>query len=135
MGIQLDSSNYIMFLINYFHSYIGNLIGPLPWHVQSVSTLVAFVMEAVPMTLIVWFIWKHRMYMSKVQTFILTQAFVWNGMIAVTNDNIGTSLRLRAIAYLLILLVFVVVYSRGRQRIEDEGRDKRLLTLNEDSKK
>lgn len=114
MGIQLDATNYLGFLANYAHSYLGNLVGPLPWHIRSVSTLIAFVIEAVPMILILGFLWLRRGWVTKVQGFILTQAFVWNGLIAITNDNIGTSLRLRAIAYLLILLVFVVTYSQYR---------------------
>lgn len=114
MGIELDSANYIGFLFNYTHSYLGNLVGPLPWHVQGTLTLITFFIEAVPMTLILWFIWKKRTLLTAVQGYILTHAFVWNGLIAITNDNIGTGLRLRAISYLLIMLVFVVVYSRYR---------------------
>ncbi|WP_396128520.1 hypothetical protein [Exiguobacterium mexicanum] len=76
--------------------------------------MLVFFIEALPMTLILLFLWSRRAYVSKVQQFILMQAFVWNGLIAITNDNIGTALRLRAIAYLLILLVFVVTYSRYR---------------------
>lgn len=117
MGIQLDSGNYIGFLMNYVHSYLGNLIGPLPWHVQGATTLLAYFSEALPMTLVLWFIWKYRAWITKVQGFILTQALVWNGLIAITNDNIGTALRLRAIAYLLIVLVFVVIYSRHRAEV------------------
>lgn len=120
MGIQLDSGNYIGFLINYVHSYFGNLIGPLPWHVKGVTTLIAYFSEALPMTVILWFIWKYRTWITNVQGFILTQALVWNGLIAITNDNVGTGLRLRAIAYLLIVLVFVVVYSRQRAEAGNE---------------
>ncbi|WP_214709065.1 MULTISPECIES: hypothetical protein [unclassified Exiguobacterium] len=114
MGIRLDASNYFGFLVNYVHSYLGNLVGPLPWDVRGLTILLAFFIEALPMTLILLFLWSRRAYVTKVQQFILTQAFVWNGLIAITNDNIGTALRLRAIAYLLILLVFVVAYSRHR---------------------
>ncbi|WP_029594846.1 hypothetical protein [Exiguobacterium chiriqhucha] len=114
MGIRLDASNYFGFLFNYVHSYLGNLVGPLPWDVRGLTILLVFFIEALPMTLILLFLWSRRAYVTKVQQFILMQAFVWNGLIAITNDNIGTALRLRAIAYLLILLVFVVAYSRHR---------------------
>lgn len=114
MGIRLDASNYFGFLFNYVHSYLGNLVGPLPWDVRGLTILLVFFIEALPMTLILLFLWSRRAYVTKVQQFILMQAFVWNGLIAITNDNIGTALRLRAIAYLLILLVFVVTYSRYR---------------------
>ncbi|NLJ73232.1 MAG: hypothetical protein GX333_09495, partial [Syntrophomonadaceae bacterium] len=39
MWINLEQSNYIMFLINYIHSYVGNFIGPLPWHISSKATM------------------------------------------------------------------------------------------------
>lgn len=117
MGIPLDVSNYFIFLFNYVHSYVGNLIGPLPWHIRSVTTVVVFFLEAMPMIFMLAFLCFKRSWITSVQGFILTQAFVWNGLIAITNDNVGTALRLRAIAFLFILFVFVVLYSRHRSEI------------------
>lgn len=135
MGIQLDAANYILFLANYMHSYLGNLIGPLPWHVQSATTLIVFFIEALPMMLILSFLWIKRVWLTKVQGYILTQAFVWNGLIAITNDNIGTALRLRAIAFILILLTFVVIYSRYRIERAEEDHVPRLIPMMHLSKK
>ena len=135
MGIQLDAANYIMFLANYMHSYLGNLIGPLPWHVQSATTLIVFFIEALPMILILSFLWVKRAWLTKVQGFILTQAFVWNGLIAITNDNIGTALRLRAIAFILILLTFVVMYSRYRIERAEEMKEPQIMPMMHLSKK
>lgn len=56
MWISLDQSNFFLFLINYAHSYIGNLIGPLPWHISGVSTLFIFLVETIPMVLILRFL-------------------------------------------------------------------------------
>lgn len=114
MGINLDQPNFILFLLNYIHSYIGNLIGPLPWHIHEASTLFVFVVETMPMFLILRFLWKKRCLLSPMQKYILLHAFVWISLIAVSNDNLGTITRLRPVAWILILTVFVVAYSKNR---------------------
>ena len=128
MWIRLDQSNVILFLINYIHSYVGNLIGPLPWHISGISTLFVFVVETIPMVLILRFLWKRRSLLSKVQKYILLHAFVWVSLIAVTNDNIGTASRLRPVAWLLILNVFVVVYMKYKNL---KHHSKGEITLND----
>lgn len=114
MWISLDQSNFILFLINYVHSYIGNLIGPLPWHISGVSTLFIFLVETIPMVLILKFLWKKRNLLTKVQKYILLHGFVWVSLIGFTNDNLGTASRLRPVAWILILVVFVVVYTKNK---------------------
>lgn len=114
MRISLDQSNFILFLINYVHSYIGNLIGPLPWHISGVSTLFVFLVETIPMVLILRFLWKKRYLLMKAQKYILLHSFVWVSLIGFTNDNLGTASRLRPVAWILILIVFVVVYTKNK---------------------
>lgn len=113
MWISLDQSNFISFLYNYVHSYIGNLIGPLPWHISGVSTLFIFLVETIPMVIILRFLWKKRNLLTKVQNYILLHGFVWIGLIGFTNDNLGTASRLRLVAWILILIVFVVIYVKN----------------------
>lgn len=112
MRIHLDQPNAVMFMVNYVYSYIGNLIGPLPWHISGISTGVVFIFETIPMCLILRFLYKKRKLLTRVQGYILLHSFVWISLIAVTNDNIGTASRLRPVAWLLILNVFVVVYMK-----------------------
>lgn len=114
MMINLDQPNYLLFLLNYIHSYLGNLIGPLPWHISGLSTLIVFLCEAIPMICILYFLWKKRKLISRVEGYILLHAFVWVSLIAVTNDNIGAGTRLRAITWILILIVFVCVYTNNK---------------------
>lgn len=114
MWISLDQSNFILFLINYVHSYIGNLIGPLPWHISEISTLFVFLVETIPMVLILRLLWKKRNLLTKVQNYILLHGFVWVSLIGFTNDNLGTASRLRPVAWILILIVFVVVYTKNK---------------------
>lgn len=110
MWIDLDQGNFLVFLFNFIHSYFGNLLGPLPWHIGSASTLLVFLIESLPFLFILLFLWKNRKLLSPVQLYILLHAFVWISLIAITNDNIGTATRLRPVAWLLIIIVFVFTY-------------------------
>lgn len=66
------------------------------------------------MVIILRFIWKKRNLLTKVQNYILLHGFVWISLIGFTNDNLGTAARLRPVAWILILVVFVVVYSTSK---------------------
>lgn len=121
MNINLDQPNYFMFLINYMHSYTGNLLGPLPWHVSGISTLFVFLVETIPMLLILRFLWKKRRLITNVQKYILIHGFVWVSLIGFTNDNLGTATRLRPVAWILIFIVFVVVYSKNKYFLSIKG--------------
>ena len=114
MWIKLDHPFFGRFFINYIHSYIGNLLGPLPWHIRGISTLFVFFVETIPMFLILRFLWKKRTIITKMQGYVLIHAFVWISLIAVLNDNIGTATRLRPVAWILILIVFASLYSKNR---------------------
>lgn len=116
MWINLEQPNIVFFLINYIHSYIGNLLGPLPWHIKSGSTLLVFMMETIPMILILNFLWKKRELLDGIQKYIVLHAFVWIGLIGFTNDNIGTATRLRPVAWILILTVFVNAYIKLKKK-------------------
>ncbi|MCG0276568.1 MAG: hypothetical protein L5655_10540 [Thermosediminibacteraceae bacterium] len=114
MEINLDQPSFTLFIINYIHSYVGNLLGPLPWHIRNTSTLFAFFTETIPMLLILIFLWNKRGIITKVQEYVLLHAFIWIGLIAVSNDNIGAATRLRAVGWILILIVFASVFSKSR---------------------
>ena len=114
MGINLIQPNYILFLINYIVSFIGNFIGPLPWQVNSVGTIVVFFMESIPMLFILYYIGKNLSKLTHTQIFIVCHAMVWIGLTAVSNDNIGTATRLRPITWILLLIIFVVIYYRDK---------------------
>ncbi len=114
MWITLDHSFFGMFFINYIHSYLGNLLGPLPWHINGITTLIMFLVETIPMIIILRFLWKNRSLISRLQKYILLHAFVWVSLIAITNDNLGTAARLRPVAWILILIVFTCVFSYSR---------------------
>ena len=67
--------------------------------------------ESIPMILILIFMEKTKS-LSSVQRYVLLHPFIWISLIAVSNDNIGTATRLRPVAWILILVVFVSVYAK-----------------------
>jgi hypothetical protein len=121
MNISLHQPSFVVFLINYLHSYMGNLLGPLPWHIRGGATLAVFFLETIPMTLILIYLWKNRCKLNTVHKYLLLHSLVWIAFIAVSNDNIGTATRLRVVAWEMILLVFACV--RGENsKIEEERK-------------
>jgi len=112
MWINLDQPFFGMFFVNYLHSYMGNLLGPLPWHIRGMSTLFVFFVETIPMVLILRFLWNNRKIISKIQRYTLLHTFVWISLIALSNDNIGAATRLRPVAWILILIVFSSTYAK-----------------------
>ena len=60
MWISLDQTDFVLFLLNYIHSYIGNLLGLLPWHITVAGTLFVFFVETIPMFLIYGFCGKRE---------------------------------------------------------------------------
>lgn len=119
MNISLHQPSFVVFLINYLHSYMGNLLGPLPWHIRGGATLAVFFLETIPMTLILIYLWKNRCKLNTVHKYLLLHSLVWIAFIAVSNDNIGTATRLRVVAWEMILLVFACVagYKWGNRRV------------------
>lgn len=109
MNISLHQPSFVVFLINYLHSYMGNLLGPLPWHIRGGATLAVFLLETIPMTLILIYLWKNRCNLTPMHKYLLLHSLVWIAFIAVSNDNIGTATRLRVVAWEMILLVFACV--------------------------
>lgn len=121
MNISLHQPSFVVFLINYLHSYMGNLLGPLPWHIRGGATLAVFFLETIPMTLILIYLWKNRCKLNTVHKYLLLHSLVWIAFIAVSNDNIGTATRLRVVGWEMILLVFACV--RGENsKIEEERK-------------
>jgi hypothetical protein len=124
MWIHLNQPSFPLFLMNYLHSYIGNLLGPLPWQISSFNTLYVFFVETIPMIFILVFIWKKRGLLTDVQKYVLLHSVIWISLIALSNDNLGTATRLRPVAWILILIIFVTVYSKNKNIKERNIVDK-----------
>lgn len=115
MYIGLKKSFFGTFFFNYIYSYVSNFVGPLPWQIKDFVTLLLFIAETTPMVLILWFLWVKRSLITGIQNYLLLHAFVWFGLIGLSNDNIGTAARLRMIGWILIIIVFASVYSTNKE--------------------
>ena len=115
MYINLKKKFFGTFLINYFHSYMSNSIGPLPWQIKSFGGLLLFAIESIPMMCVLSFIWIKRIFLTPIHNYLLLHAFVWFGLIGLSNDNTGTAARLRMVGWVLIIIVFATVYSTSKR--------------------
>lgn len=119
MYINLKKKFFGTFLVNYFHSYMSNSIGPLPWQIKNFGGLLLFIIESIPMMFVLRFIWIKRLLLTPIHNYLLLHAFVWFGLIGLSNDNTGTAARLRMVGWVLIVIVFATIYSTNK-RIKDE---------------
>lgn len=115
MNIDLITPNFVVFIVRYIHSFFGNLIGPLPWHISGFSTLIVFFAETTWMAVMVYYIFKNRRNIQYTEGVILIHGLVWNGFIAFSNDNIGTATRLRPITWILFIIVFINIISNRKK--------------------
>ncbi|WP_034549884.1 hypothetical protein [Carnobacterium funditum] len=124
MYIDLKKKFFGTFFVNYVHSYLSNFIGPLPWQINGFSTLLLFIIESIPMFFILRFLWIKRTILTSIHNYLLIHAFVWFGLIGLSNDNTGTAARLRMIGWVLIIIVFATVYSADKRNKEREFAQK-----------
>ena len=112
MGISLDQPNILYFYFNYFYSFISNTIGPLPWQVNSVATLIVFLTESIVFVVIILFLYKQRKLFSKLDIYLIIQSLIWFMLISISNDNLGTASRLRIVGWLPLIIVFSKYFGR-----------------------
>ncbi|MET3406376.1 hypothetical protein ABIC59_003834 [Priestia aryabhattai] len=119
LGINLTEGTYLSFLKNYSLSFFYNLLSPLPWQIRNIQYLVIFLCESLPLILILIFLLKKKELIkgNKELEFLIIHAITWMALISITNDNIGAGTRLRAITYILIVIVFFVVRFVEREKI------------------
>lgn len=104
--------NIIVFLMQLVISYLGNLIGPFIWQLKSIPMLIIFIFESIPMIGVVFSLFRQRKQFAYFLNehpkykIILAQIFSWLTMIALTNKNIGTGLRLKIPLFIFIWIVY-----------------------------
>lgn len=113
MGISLDQGNILLFYINYFYSFVSNLIGPLPWQVTGGSTLMILITEGIVFAFISFYLLRKVKYFTNLELYLFIQAIVWFLLISISNDNFGTGSRLRIVGWLPLLIIFVKYFSEG----------------------
>ncbi|MDT0631810.1 hypothetical protein RQM47_07585 [Rubrivirga sp. S365] len=94
------------FLALYAYSFVSNAVGPLPFQVNSLSTLVGFVFEVPVIAYALYRVFRGQVRKTPGGRYLLLLALAWFGLIAIYNDNLGTALRLRVLGMQLVFLVF-----------------------------
>jgi len=112
MGISLDQNNIILFYFNYFYSLISNVLGPFPWQITSVSTLILMLTEGLIFLFISIYLFKQRKKFNNVEMYLFIQGMVWFMLISISNDNFGTGSRLRTVGWIPLLIIFSKHYGR-----------------------
>ncbi|MBO0588601.1 hypothetical protein [Sporosarcina sp. E16_8] len=111
MNISLDQPNVFLFAINYFHSFISNVLGPLPWQINSGATLLVFFSETLLFLSILLFLFRRRKQFGKMDLLLILHSTAWFMLIAISNDNLGTTARLRMVGWIPLFIVFTKHYS------------------------
>ena len=104
--INLNQDNVVVFLFNLFYSLISNLVGPLVWQVNGVSTLAIFVFESIPMVYMLYYSLKNKEFFPRSGNILIWTSMAWFIIIAVINDNLGTASRLRILGWINIIIIY-----------------------------
>jgi len=113
MNISLDQSNIVLFYLNYLYSFLSNIIGPFPWQVNSMATLVIMLTEGIVFSLILIILFRNRKSFSNIDKYLLIQSIVWFMLIGLSNDNMGAGSRLRIVGWLPLIILFAKYYGKS----------------------
>lgn len=119
-----NTNNIFIFLLQLLETYAGNIIGPFPWQWTNPEMFLIGLVEAVPMFWILTVIWIDRKKFiryvvgSPFQKYILIQSFMWWSMLAISNKNIGTGMRLKVPLFLLVWISYYsyLTYKKGIEK-------------------
>jgi hypothetical protein len=102
MGIAYGAHPWYLWPGLYLRSFLGNCFGPFPWQVSNLFWL-GGCLEGIVIFLLFLYICRHIKNLGRTARFLAIQTIVWLIVIAFFNDNIGTALRLRVPAVLLLI--------------------------------
>lgn len=114
MNISLDQPNIVLFYLNYLYSLASNVLGPFPWQVSGVSTLVLMVTEGIAFSFILIVLYKNRKGFNSIDRYLLIQSIVWFMLISISNDNFGAASRLRIVGWLPLMILFAKTYGESK---------------------
>lgn len=109
---SFNSSNIMIFLLQLIVSYLGNIIGPFIWQLKSIPMIIIAIFESIPMLVLIFSLLRQHKYFSKFLNsypkyiMLLSQSFAWLSMLALTNKNIGTGLRLKIPLFIFMWIVY-----------------------------
>lgn len=107
--LGLDFSDPVLFLPNFILSALGQLFG---LYITNPLAGILFLIETVPFTYMLYYVFKHISYADKFVQFLLVFFVVYASVWLIGNDNLGTAVRLRMYNYLAIYICFFYIMAK-----------------------
>lgn len=122
-GISIDYSNPINFIFTYGQSYINAMLGPLPWQMKSLVTLITLP-EVIGMWILyfqLWQSWSGRTIKNKnnEEILLLITCLIQVGIFALFSDNIGANTRLRLLPWISFFIYASIHFAKKRASIRN----------------
>jgi hypothetical protein len=113
VGITLDFSNPVSFVVSYAYNFLTVLAGPFPWQIQEPQHLIAL-FEAIPMYFLLPVV-ALRFITTLLprdprDKLLFIVSMTQLGAFALLSDNIGTNARLRILAWSCLAIHFALTY-------------------------
>ncbi len=123
VGIGFRGRGYLLPAV-YLYSFINNTLGPLPWHINNLPTLLGFAGETTLLWAVAIGVWRRRRLMEFQGWYWFWQALAWFALIAIFNDNYGTALRLRVPGWHCMFMLYSTLLIREKltRRSREEAR-------------
>jgi len=107
LGIGLLNKDPVTFLVYYLHSLFGQLFGLF---LVNISAVLVFFLESVPFIIAFVYLFKNIRFMTRFSSFMLVFFVIYTTIWVLSNDNLGTAIRLRIPSYLVIFACMFIVY-------------------------
>ena len=104
--LGLDFSNPIMFIPNFILSVLGQLFG---LYVTNPLAIVLFLIESMPFLFMLIYVIKNIKLADKFIRFLIIFFILYASVWLISNDNLGTAVRLRMFNYLSIYIIFFYI--------------------------
>ena len=106
----------------YAYSLLSNACGPLLWQVKNIRMGMALPEGLAILGLFSYLVacWRRT---DRILRLFTIQAVAWLLLVGFINDNIGTAMRLRAPAVMLLMVCGAVVHYRGREPAANRKSD------------
>jgi hypothetical protein len=117
-GISVNYSNPISFIFTFGQSFFSAMLGPLPWQINSIVTMIALP-EAILMWILCFKLWqswssKKIKKRNNEEMFLLVSCLIQVGIFALFSDNIGANTRLRLLPWITFFIYVSVDFANQR---------------------
>ena len=109
--IGLNFSNPILFIPNLILSFLAQMFG---LYITNPLSLLVFIIETIPFAMCFFYIFKNIRYQDKFVRFLLLFFLIYASVWVISNDNVGTAVRLRIFNYFAIYIcAFYIMHKKN----------------------